>query len=120
MAVEFGCDSPWSAASGGIQGLFCFIDPGRAICQNRGSGSCTVHAPDAPEAPQKNRNVALANYLRFRRDNGIGVAFRTVKRVTKSQTEQSMNLAVWLPGLLILGLAGLGLMCAFIMGCEKV
>jgi hypothetical protein len=31
-----------------------------------------------------------------------------------------MDLAVWIPGLLILGLAGLGLMCAFIIGCAKV
>jgi hypothetical protein len=31
-----------------------------------------------------------------------------------------MELAIWIPGLLLLGLAGLGLMCAFIIGCDKV
>ena len=31
-----------------------------------------------------------------------------------------MNLAIWLPMLFALGLAGLGLMFAFIVGCEKV
>ena len=34
--------------------------------------------------------------------------------------EQLMNLEIWIPGLLLLGLVGLGLMCAFIIGCEKV
>ena len=31
-----------------------------------------------------------------------------------------MDLTVWLPGLFILGLAGLGLMFAFVAGCERV
>ncbi len=31
-----------------------------------------------------------------------------------------MNLALWLPGMLVLGLAGLGLMLAFIFACDKV
>jgi hypothetical protein len=31
-----------------------------------------------------------------------------------------MNLAVWLPGLLLLGLAVMGLMFAFVLGCGKV
>lgn len=31
-----------------------------------------------------------------------------------------MNLLLWIPGLLILGLAILGLMFAFVFGCEKV
>lgn len=31
-----------------------------------------------------------------------------------------MNLLIWIPGLLILGLAILGLMFAFVSGCEKV
>jgi hypothetical protein len=31
-----------------------------------------------------------------------------------------MNLAIWIPATLFMGLAGLGLMCAFIIGCEKV
>jgi hypothetical protein len=31
-----------------------------------------------------------------------------------------MNLAVWLPALFGLGLAGLALMFAFVRGCERV
>jgi len=31
-----------------------------------------------------------------------------------------MNLAIWLPAMLILGLAGLGLMFAFVAACDKV
>jgi len=31
-----------------------------------------------------------------------------------------MNLMIWLPALLILGLVGMGLMFAFIFGCERV
>jgi hypothetical protein len=31
-----------------------------------------------------------------------------------------MNLAVWLPALFVLGLATMGLMFAFVAGCEKV
>lgn len=30
------------------------------------------------------------------------------------------DLAVWLPALFLLGLAGMGLMFAFIAGCDKV
>ena len=31
-----------------------------------------------------------------------------------------MNLAVWMPGLLLLGLLTLGLMFAFVVACDKV
>jgi hypothetical protein len=31
-----------------------------------------------------------------------------------------MNLAVWLPALFLLGLAALGLLFAFALGCKKV
>jgi hypothetical protein len=31
-----------------------------------------------------------------------------------------MNLVVWLPGLFLLGLVVMGLMFAFLMGCENV
>jgi hypothetical protein len=31
-----------------------------------------------------------------------------------------MNLTVWLPAMFLLGLATLGLMFAFLAGCEKV
>jgi hypothetical protein len=31
-----------------------------------------------------------------------------------------MNLAIWIPAAIFLGLAVLGLMCAFIVACEKV
>jgi hypothetical protein len=31
-----------------------------------------------------------------------------------------MNLLVWLPGLLLLGLAAMGLVFAFAAGCERV
>jgi hypothetical protein len=31
-----------------------------------------------------------------------------------------MNLAIWLPALLLLGLATMSLMVAFVFGCEKV
>ena len=33
---------------------------------------------------------------------------------------EPMNLAIWLPALLVLGLALLGLMFAFVFACEKV
>jgi len=31
-----------------------------------------------------------------------------------------MDLSIWIPAMLFLGLAGLGLMCAFITACDKV
>jgi hypothetical protein len=31
-----------------------------------------------------------------------------------------MNLAVWLPALFVLGVATMGLMFAFVYGCERV
>jgi len=31
-----------------------------------------------------------------------------------------MNLAIWLPALLMLGLLTMGLLFAFVVGCEKV
>jgi len=31
-----------------------------------------------------------------------------------------MNLAIWLPALFFLGLAVMGLMVAFVFGCERV
>ena len=31
-----------------------------------------------------------------------------------------MNPEVWLPGLLLLGLAGMGLMFAFVAACDRV
>ena len=31
-----------------------------------------------------------------------------------------MNLIIWLPAMFFLGLAGLGLMFAFVAACEKV
>ena len=34
--------------------------------------------------------------------------------------DRIMNLVIWIPALLVLGLAGLGLMFAFVFGCDKV
>jgi len=31
-----------------------------------------------------------------------------------------MNLAVWLPGMLLLGIAGMALCFLFLEGCEKI
>ncbi len=31
-----------------------------------------------------------------------------------------MNLIIWLPGMFLLGLAGMGLMFAFLAACERV
>ena len=31
-----------------------------------------------------------------------------------------MDLSIWIPGMVILGLATMGLMFAFVIGCEKV
>lgn len=31
-----------------------------------------------------------------------------------------MNLVIWIPGLILLGLATLGLMFAFVIACDKV
>ena len=36
------------------------------------------------------------------------------------EKEPLMDLAIWIPAMLLMGLAGLGLMCAFIIGCDKV
>ena len=33
---------------------------------------------------------------------------------------ESMNLTIWLPALLLLGLATMGLLFAFVFGCAKV
>jgi hypothetical protein len=37
-----------------------------------------------------------------------------------NEKERLMNLAIWIPATLLMGLAGLGLMCAFIIGCDRV
>jgi hypothetical protein len=37
-----------------------------------------------------------------------------------NEKERLMNLAIWIPATLLMGLAGLGLICAFIIGCDKV
>jgi hypothetical protein len=34
--------------------------------------------------------------------------------------KKTMNLAIWLPALFALGLAVMGLMFAFVIGCDKV
>ena len=34
--------------------------------------------------------------------------------------EGKVNVAIWLPGTLVLGLLGLGLCFAFIVACEKI
>lgn len=31
-----------------------------------------------------------------------------------------MNLTVWIPGMILLGLVTMGLMFVFVIGCEKV
>jgi hypothetical protein len=33
---------------------------------------------------------------------------------------EAFNLAVWVPGLFVLGLATMGLMFAFVIGCDRV
>jgi hypothetical protein len=35
-------------------------------------------------------------------------------------TERSMNLVVWLPAMLALGLAGIGVCYAFVFACEVI
>jgi hypothetical protein len=34
--------------------------------------------------------------------------------------EEAMNLTLWLPGLFLLGMLGMGLMFAFVAGCDRV
>jgi len=47
---------------------------------------------------------------------------RSKPGATRGQTRWStkMNLAIWLPGMFILGLAAMGLCYAFLLACEKI
>jgi hypothetical protein len=38
----------------------------------------------------------------------------------KEMGDHIMNVVIWIPALLVLGLAGLGLMVAFVFACDKV
>jgi hypothetical protein len=46
--------------------------------------------------------------------------FSEGKLRTKECAVEAMNLYVWLPALFALGLAVMGLMFAFVAGCDKV
>jgi hypothetical protein len=37
-----------------------------------------------------------------------------------ARKERDMNLVVWLPAMLLLGLAGMGLCVAFVVACQKI
>jgi hypothetical protein len=41
-------------------------------------------------------------------------------RAAEGGKESDMNLVVWLPAMLLLGLAGMGLCLAFVIACEKI
>ncbi len=52
---------------------------------------------------------------------GARIAFPLALRFVGSPTARIiMNLTIWLPAMFLLGLATLGLMFAFLAGCEKV
>jgi hypothetical protein len=42
------------------------------------------------------------------------------RRASVESMEEAMNLTLWLPGLFLLGMLGMGLMFAFVAGCDRV
>lgn len=48
------------------------------------------------------------------------VRVRTPDRLTQETENRTMNLEIWIPGLVLLGLVTMSLMFAFVIGCEKV
>ena len=48
-------------------------------------------------------------------------ALRFIRRSRFCATpERAMNLILWLPGLFLLGMIGMGVMFAFVAGCDRV
>jgi hypothetical protein len=43
-----------------------------------------------------------------------------IRQFVKTFRTEFMNLTVWLPTLFVIGLATMGLLFAFVWGCEKV
>jgi hypothetical protein len=65
--------------------------------------------------------VISAQHLRLADRVGTRIALNVMTtKELDSKRSCFMNLALWIPALLLLGLAGLGLMYAFIAGCDKV
>jgi len=58
--------------------------------------------------------------LRFRHGDGIGVAFRGRDAHANEKWNEPMNLEIWIPTMVTLGLVTLGLMFAFVIACDKV
>ena len=48
------------------------------------------------------------------------IAFRVSLDLSWIVGDRFMNLVVWIPAMVILGLVTLGLMFAFVTGCDKV
>jgi hypothetical protein len=97
------------AAAGALLGLCVAIDHSRTgmPCHPRPSRKSLRHAcrPNPLSATaHRYRTWSAAICKRLREDNPM----------------EPFNLAVWLPALLALGLAGMGLMFAFVLGCERV
>jgi hypothetical protein len=80
-----------------------------------------VHVPDGQESRKLRRNIVRVKWLWFHRRNGIGVAFSVVRHRTLTKNGAPyMDLAIWIPAMVILGLVTMGLMFAFLEACEKV
>jgi hypothetical protein len=114
-----------------LEALFCIIkvltersEQGRperrADCDGNGIESCRVQAFDLAKRSEGCHNVIHAQRLRFHLVNGIGVAFSTPQRSTPTKSERSMDLAIWIPAMVVLGLVTMALMFAFVVGCDKV
>jgi hypothetical protein len=75
---------------------------------------------DVARRSAEHHNIRKGRCLRFHRRNGMGVAFSTGQRRKQTRTEWFMDLAIWIPSTVILGLVTMGLMFAFVIGCDKV
>ena len=49
-----------------------------------------------------------------------GAMIGTLPAKRKTEEDRLMNLVVWLPAMLLLGMMGMGLCYAFIFACEKI
>lgn len=57
---------------------------------------------------------------RDRYDLCVSLRFGTRSLISIEPGEEAMDVTVWLPALFLLGLIGMGLMFAFVAGCNRV
>jgi hypothetical protein len=65
---------------------------------------------------QRHPGPSLALYQSLRHEP----CFPKVSPYDTNEKERLMNLELWIPAMIVLGLVTMGLMLAFVIGCEKI